>query len=211
MSVNRILTDKDRESLQTLIHSMFEVSPDMMNRKIYRANVQQAFILNELLKILDINNGTEFLSVGCYEDTAFEYLKALGANVAGIDPMYEYDLHTFTQAHNIKFDVVFATSVIEHVANDEEFIHDICYLLKPNGIGILTMDFKDDYKKGDPLPATDVRFYTKYDLETRLHKILVDNDCELMEEPDWSDKDNFIYQGHQYSFATYVFRKKSNV
>ena len=42
-SLNRILTNQDRELYKPLIEKMFEVCPEMMSRKISEANVQQAF------------------------------------------------------------------------------------------------------------------------------------------------------------------------
>ncbi len=212
MAINRILTDKDRADLQTTIELMWEKCPDMMSRKIPEANVQQAFILQWVGDLLKLAPTLDVLSVGCFEDTAFETMKRIGyEHVVGIDPVYGYDLHKFVLNHSAKFDNVFATSVIEHVKDDEEFLSDMCSVLKPRGWGFLTTDFKDDYKNGDPLPATDIRFYTRYDLEKRLVGVLARNACELVDEPDWTDKDNFVYQGHHYSFATFVFRKKENV
>jgi SAM-dependent methyltransferase len=211
MNKNRVLTDIDRTALAPVIQSMWELCPDMMSRKITEANVQQAFVFNYVRTLMRYKKDATVLSVGCFEDTAYESLKNEGHEVIGIDPEHDYDLHTFASNVSSKFDIVFATSVIEHVRDDEEFLADMCKLLNPGGYGILTTDFKDDYKFGDPLPYSDKRFYTKYDLEFRLRNILKDNDCDLVDEPDWSGKDNFVYQGHHYSFATFVFRKNPDV
>jgi len=51
------------------------------------------------------------------------------------------------------------------------------------------------------------RFYTKKDLTERLPKILEKNDCSLFDEPHLEEPPNFLYQGHTYSFATFVFMK----
>lgn len=210
MPINRILTDADREEFKNRIDDMFKLCPDEMSRKIPEANVQQAFVLSQVIKAY--NDGKFFtLSVGCFEDTVYAYLKAKEASVVGIDPAINFDLRTYTEKTNKRFGVIFATSVIEHVENDERFIADMCTLLEKGGVGILTTDFKDDYKVGDPLPNTDIRFYTRRDLEVRLPKILKKHECGLVDEPDWSGKDNFVYQGHHYSFATFVFRKNSDV
>lgn len=210
MQTNRVLTDVDRALFQDRIAEMFRLLPDDMSRKIPEANVQQAFVLSEVIK--QYNAGKFFtLSVGCFEDTAYAYLKVKEAGMVGIDPAVNYDLRTYVQRTNKTYDVIFATSVLEHVTDDEQFIADMCTLLNKGGVGILTMDFKNDYKVGDPLPNTDVRFYTRYDLEVRLPKVLAKYGCELIDEPDWSGKDNFVYQGHQYSFATFVFRKTPDV
>jgi len=203
-SLNRILTNEDREYFKPLIEEMFKACPEMMSRKIGAANVQQAFAL-DILSRLDLD--TKLCCAGSFEDTTNATLRFLGFNTVEIDPAINMDLHTYRLSATEKFDSVFSVSVLEHVENDEEFIEDMCYLLKPGGIGVVTCDFNNSYTKGMPLPATDVRFFTRHDLETRLTNILHRNNCELVDTPDWNAEPDFIYQGHLYSFATFVFRK----
>lgn len=207
MPVNRLLTDEDRKFLEPTINLMWKVCPNIMRKKIERANVQQAFVLYETLRNMVHPTPSNILSVGCFDDTAFEYLKTIGANIVGIDPVYGYDLHQFRQSHSTQFNIAFATSVIEHVQNDEEFIKDMCDILLPDGIGILTMDFNNNYKLGDKLPRTDLRFYRRIDLEVRLYDVLIRNNCRLIDTPDWSGEPEFTHDGCNYSFATFVFRK----
>lgn len=209
MELNRILTDKDRENLLPTIELMYRLCPEMMSRKIPTANVQQAFVLDLVLSLDKV--GDRILSVGCFEDTAYSSLVTLKKEIIGIDPEINYSLDTYFKTNPDKFNIIFSTSTIEHVKDDELFLSEICQLLKPDGFGILTTDFKDEYKHGDPLPATDLRFYTKNDLYNRLPNILSRYDCRLVGSPNWEDVDNFIYQGHNYSFATFVFRKDLNV
>lgn len=207
MSYNRLLTDKDRKLYKETIDLMWELCPQTMLRKIEQANVQQAFVLDTVREFADKNQ--RILSAGCYEDTAYETLKRLDYKIIGIDPMENgIDLHSYTyvQFHHL-FDVVFATSILEHVEDDEEFIADICKLIKPGGYGILTMDFLDSWQPGQRLPATDVRFYTTYDLKYRLQKVLISNNCQMVDEGRWEGQPDFIYDGCLYSFATFVFRK----
>jgi len=213
MSLNRILTNTDRKEFESLIDKMFEYCPETMSRKIPEANVQQAFALDYVLKLLLLSpDDLSILCVGSYEDTALETLQKMGYSVIPIDPAINMDLASFRRSVTLNevpdtFDIIFSVSTIEHVKDDEGFIDDICNLLSPGGIAILTCDFKNDYKVGDPLPATDVRFYTKYDLLERLPKILENNNCTLFDEPELDDPPDFLYQGHTYSFATYVFQK----
>jgi SAM-dependent methyltransferase len=148
--------------------------------------------------------------VGSFEDTASEYLIKTGQFVTEIDPDINMDLHTFMRSslrNNRLFRVVFSTSVIEHVEKDEEFLSDICELLEPGGLGIITCDFKNDWKAGDPVIVPDFRFYTEKDLKFRLGKIIQKHDCELVDCPDWTGKPDFNLGGFDYSFATFVFRK----
>ena len=138
---NRILTDSDRNKFKSIIDKMFDALPKEMDRKISRANVQQAFMVDFIYpKFKD----KKILCVGSFEDTAYEYLKTLGVKMVGIDPRINYDLNTYKSKTNEKFELIFSTSVIEHVENDEQFIRDICELLVVGGIGVLTTDFLED-------------------------------------------------------------------
>ncbi len=105
------------------------------------------------------------------------------------------------------FDIIFSTSVIEHDPDDKSFIECIEGLLAPGGIAVITCDYKDGWKPGDPKPEVDARFYTKYDLEKRLPSYLLNS--QLFDEPDWNcPNPDFNYLGkYQYTFATFVFRK----
>jgi hypothetical protein len=201
------LDDKAREFYKSTENKLFKVCPNVMSRKIGRANVQQAFTLSTVLEMhYNKLNKAKILCVGCFEDPSFEYLSKNGFDIIGVDPAINYSLHALTK--EIKYDIIFSTSVIEHVENDEEFIADICDLLNKDGIAILTCDFNKNYKKGDSVPATVTRQYTEYDLKTRLNNVLSEKGCSLLMEPDWSGEPEFVYQGHKYNFATYVFIKE---
>lgn len=206
MSLNRLLNDTDRFEFDLLYKDYFwKICPDVMARKFPRANVQQFFVYDTIKKLANLDS--TILSVGCYEDTAFEVLRTQHKNVIGIDPMIDYDLASYKSLFpDTQFDIVFSTSVIEHVENDGLFLNDICQLIKPGGYGILTMDFNNDYKSGDRLPYTDVRFYTKQDMG-RLAYIIDAHNCVLVDEPDWNGESDFEYDGCVYSFCTFVFRK----
>lgn len=205
--INRILTNEDREIFKPIIEQMFSLCPEIMARKIAEANVQQAFTLSTALGWIESDEDVEILSAGAFEDSATEILKKLGYKVTDVDPAINSDLHTFAKNADKKFDIIISTSVVEHVEDDEEFITDICNLLKPQGLAILTMDFNNNYKVGDPVPATVIRQYTEWDLHNRLWKLIEKNNCFLQGLFDWSAEPDFIYQGYLYSFATFVFRK----
>lgn len=138
---NRILTNSDRKKFKPIIDKMFTTLPKEMSRKISEANVQQAFMVDFIYpKFKD----KKILCVGSFEDTAYEYLKTLGVKMVGIDPRINYDLHTYKSKTSEKFDLIFSTSVIEHVEYDGEFIRDICELMNVGGIGVLTTDFLEN-------------------------------------------------------------------
>ena len=204
---NKILNNEEREYYKNSISRLKILCPETIKTKYSEANVQQAFVLETTEKLGSIDS--EILGVGSYSDTSVESLIKLGYDVTEIDPIINYDLHSYHMMNiDKKFDIIVSTSVMEHVDNDELFIEDICKMLKEGGYGILTCDFKDDYKIGDRLPNTNIRFYTKEDLNHRLKNILLSNDCDIYNETNYESMPDFNYDDCQYSFATYVFKKK---
>ena len=207
MPINRLLTDTDRKKYKPLITKMYKACPDMMSRKIPEANVQQAFVVSTVLPLVKKNPNARVLSIGSFEDTATEYLKILKVEVVGIDPVVDMDVQAFHSTAPEKFDIIFATSVMEHADNDEAFLSYFADLLNPGGTGIITCDFNNDYVEGTPVPASVVRQFTKEDLEKKLPLVLKRYGCEVTGKPDWTGEPDFSYQGHNYSFATFVFKK----
>lgn len=197
----RLLRDEDRKAHEPIIREMFEVHPDLMGRKISEANVQQAWTL----RLVREANAASVLCVGCFEDSAFHVLNSEHPAIEGIDPGVNVDLHKF-RSHGRQFECIFSTSVIEHVANGEQFLRDLCDSLTPGGTCILTADFREGWNKWQPLPATDVRLYTSADI-ARMAKILHTKGCYFVDPPDTSGAPDFHYQGHKYSFIGLVFKK----
>lgn len=207
-SYNRILDNLARQQYKSAIDKLFELVPDQLSMKIYEANIQQAFVMDTVQKFA--KKDSKILCVGSFEDTAAGALKKSGFVMDEIDPAINYDLDTFCQLPTTlkgSYDIIFSTSVIEHVPDDELFLKQIAGLLAPDGIGVLTCDFKDDYIKGDPLPETNLRFYTEKDLKNRIVPLL--EDCQLVDETCWQNaKHDFFYAGYfNYAFASLVFRK----
>jgi hypothetical protein len=199
---NRLLTNADRANYEPAIRQMWKACPEIMARKIPEANVQQAWVLGKA----GYTRAKAILCVGCFEDTAYHTLEHDGVDVEGIDPALDMDLATYRKKVGAQFPCVFATSVIEHVEDDEQFIRDLCDSLVPDGVCILTADFKEGWQKGQPLPATNVRFYTSADI-TRIGKILTEKGCYFVDKPDTSGAPDFHYQGHDYSFIGLIFKK----
>lgn len=203
--MNILLNNTQRKKYESTIKQLTDLCPETISRKIPEANVQQAFTFSQTLE--HSQDGAKILCVGSHEDTACEALIKMGLNVTPIDPETNYSLGQFFNRTKEKFDVIFSTSVIEHVPDDETFIAQICQLLSPNGVAILTCDFRDDYKPGDPKPGEDVRLYTTNDLLVRLKKVIEVNGCQLEGKIDYKGNPDFQYGLHTYSFATLVFRK----
>lgn len=203
--MNIILDNAQRQKYASVIEELRLLCPETISRKIPEANVQQAFVFDMVKKLSSKNSS--ILSVGCFEDTAYEALLKSGYSVVGIDPAINVSLDQFKSRQPKTFDTIFSTSVIEHVENDEDFIGQMCNLLNVGGYGILTCDFNDNYKPGDGKPSCDHRLYTKLDLLLRLSNVLSFNGCELFGEVNYNAAPDFIFDGINYSFATFVFKK----
>ncbi len=205
--MNYLLTQDKLNNFSNELDMLYKYCPETMTRKIKEANIQQAFVLQTALKCTGA--GHNILSVGSYEDTASETLRKLNYDITEIDPVLNYDLNTyFNNNRDILFNTIISTSVIEHVENDEEFIDNICKLLKVDGYAIITCDFNNKYISDNlTKPNEDYRLYTEYDLLIRLNSIIESNGCELVQPIDYSGVADFIYNGNLYTFATYVFKK----
>ena len=207
---NRILDNTARKQYQEVITLLFNLCPYEMSRKIPGANIQQAFVFETVRNLSSRFTNPNILSVGCYEDTAFLGLKKIGFDVDGIDPILNYDLSTFITkpgVKNTRYDIIFSTSVIEHVNDDGKFVKEMSELLNPGGYIILTCDYKQDYKKGDKVPSVDFRFYTNHDLEKRL--IANMPGCNLYGPHNWDcPTPDFWFENLNYTFASFVAQKQ---
>ncbi len=210
MLSNRFLRVEDIEDYEEAKEEMNQLAPGVMVGKIPASLVQYSFVMSHIIKLINFVPIT-ILCAGSFADPISEALKNTRSefiSITDIDPAINMTLQEYDSQVSNKFDIVFAASVIEHVEDDESFLASMCNLTKEGGYGILTCDFNNDWKEGDPVPATDVRLYTEYDLRVRFKKVLDEYNCVLVDEPDWSGEPNFIYQGHLYGFATMMFRKE---
>lgn len=208
---NRILDDGARIEYAQVIARLARVVPDIIAKKIPRANIQQAFIFDAVEQFARRYTNPRILCIGSFEDSAAVALKRLGYALVEIDPaINKLDLNAFMNLPTTKpgtFDIVFSTSVLEHVRDDEKFVRQMADLLASKGVGLLTCDFMEGYKAGDPVIDGDYRFYTRQDLAQRLPANL--DNCELVDAPDWDCvAPDFELGGFKYTFATLAFRKR---
>ena len=209
--MNRILDNAARAMYRPAVDKLTALVPLTMAKKIAEANVQQAFVFDTFFEVLKSYKNPSILCVGSYEDTAAMSLRRMGFKIDEIDPVLNYYLQEFyTKPTTVKnsYDIVFSTSVIEHDPDDESFMKCIEGLLAPGGTAIITCDYKDGWKPGDPKPEVDARFYTMHDLTTRLLSYIPQ--CRLVDTPQWEcPAPDFNYLGkYQYTFATFVVQKQ---
>ncbi|MEW6511319.1 MAG: methyltransferase domain-containing protein [Bacteroidota bacterium] len=206
---NRILDNRARSQYAGAIDAMLAAMPDMMSRKIPRAHIQQAFVMDTVLTLASRRRNERILAVGSYEDTAAHALRLMGFHVDMIDPILNYDLATFARKPSTRpgtYRFVIATSVLEHVREDESFVAQIGDMLAPGGIAVMTCDFNDAYRPGQNIPPEDFRLYTQTDIRNRLLPLL--RGCSPIDTPDWEcAAPDFEYGGCRYTFATLVVRK----
>ncbi len=211
IKLNRILNDNARALYAPTIDLLLKALPRTMDKKIARANVQQAFVFDTVFRNLVNYINPKLLCVGSYEDTASMLLIKMGYKIEEIDPMINYFLQEYYTKPTTKkasYDIVFSTSVIEHDPDDKSFLECIEGLLAPGGIAVITCDYKDGWVLGEPKPEVDARFYTKKDMEERMLSYIPQ--CELVDMGDWDcpNPDFFYLNKYQYTFASFVFRKK---
>jgi hypothetical protein len=79
--------------------------------------------------------------------------------------------------------------------------------MAPGGVAVITCDYKEGWKPGEPKPEVDERFYTQQDLRDRLLPLM--RNCHLVDEPQWDcPNPDFNYLGkYRYAFATFVVKK----
>ena len=132
------------------LHKLADVRIEFILRNIAR--------ITEKSKVLPLQN-LECIDVGCGGGILSERLKRLGGNITGIDSSKQsidvandhakksnlkikYECISTSKFlkkyNNLKFDVVIASEVIEHVNNRSKFLSDLSNLLKDRGLIIIT-------------------------------------------------------------------------
>lgn len=207
---NKILDDRSRAAYGEALGELVHCVPDMLARKIERANIQQAFALDAAKRFLAACPNARILAAGSFEDTAVAALRAQGYRIEEVDPnvngMTLLDFYLSPKAQLASYDLVLSVSVLEHVEDDEQFIRLVSEFLRPGGLAVLTVDFAEKWRPGKRKPEVCHRLYTTRDICERLMPAA--GDCVLVDAPSWSEGvEDFEYEGSQYGFAGFVFRK----
>jgi SAM-dependent methyltransferase len=217
--LNKVLYCDNKEEFAEAFALMRRYSYALMRRKPERSLIQSAAMLQHVLEYGSPNY--DILAIGSYEDIVFETLAKMGWSVLGTDPFnnvgrsvvglgddVDGTLESYATKHpEAQFRLVFANSVIEHVADDLAFFTCLVDLVAPGGVGLLTCDFKEGWVHGDRIPSHSFRFYTPEHLE-QLRKIAETKNCVLIGDPKWSGTPDFEWEGAHYNFAGLAFRKE---
>jgi SAM-dependent methyltransferase len=207
---NKILDDRSRQAYTTSLQDLYTYAPDIIAKKFPRANIQQAYALDTALRFLKGKGNAKILAAGSFEDTTISVLKAKGYRIDEVDPnvngqtLQEY--YAKGSAPLASYDVILSVSVLEHVADDEQFVRIIGEFLKPEGVAILTVDHAEGYNPSMPIPDSDYRMYTTNDIINRLMPLVPD--CKLVDTPTWQQgAEDFELGEYRYGFSGIVFRK----
>jgi hypothetical protein len=209
---NRLLDDDARRLYAPAEATIQKLVPTAYARKLPSANVQQAFVFDTVYRHLSSYERPRVLCVGSFEDTAYLALRKAGVAIDDVDPVFNYTLQEyFTKPDTVRgaYDIIFSTSVIEHDPDDRSFVECVSELLAPNGVFVMTCDYRDGWRPGDSKPGVDARLYTRADLERRLLAHM--NDCDLIgASSDWTSAGTDVFAAeHAYSFATFCVRKRA--
>lgn len=207
---NKILDDISRSTYTQSLSDLHTYAPEIIAKKFPRANIQQAFALDSCIRFAKGKSNLKILAAGSFEDTTIAVLKAKGYTVDEVDPNVNgqtlQDFYVKSNVSLASYDIVLSVSVLEHVADDEQFIRIIREFLKPEGIAILTVDFAENYTKNMPIPDSDYRMYTTNDILNRLMPLIPD--CMLVDTPTWREgREDFVLGDYRYGFAGIVFKK----
>lgn len=206
LTSNRVLTSEDREQLRPVIEELHRLCPDIMSRKYPDAVFQNAFNFQQVISTASKEDS--ILIIGGYEDPIGPALQKLGFTVRITDPQIngtdDNALATETKKTGIRYDIIIACSVLEHVNNDAAFIGNVYEMLNPLGRAFLTTDFKEGWSPSEAKPSSDVRLYTS---ESLYNLLLPIKDC-LLDPPSWGFvKPYFTYESVDYCFASISFSK----
>ena len=209
---NTRLDDAARKHYEPVVATLFALSPLLTEGKIVEVNVQQGFVLAAVISLCRDFPRARILSIGCLEDTTYHALLRMGLTVERIDPApngIDFDTCAADWSElKSQYDVVFSTSVLEHVEDDERFVGQIADLLRPGGFGVFTCDFKEHWAPGDAIPTVDFRYYNSRDLKERLLGAMPN--CHLVDKPDWERfEPDFEVGNCHYSFASFVVEKSA--
>ena len=96
---NKLLDDRARAAYVGPLEDLRRLAPEMLRRKIERANIQQAFALDAARRLALRFDVPRILAIGSYEDTTCASLRALGYQLDEVDPQVNgRDLEAFYRA-----------------------------------------------------------------------------------------------------------------
>jgi SAM-dependent methyltransferase len=207
LTSNRVLMPADREALRPAVAELTRLCPDIMSRKIPEAVFQNAFLYEQVKRFASLAD--DIILIGGFEDPIGPALRALGFQVTITDPALDgksaHDVWLEAIHSGRRYDIVVSCSVIEHVADDGQFVQQLYQLLKPGGVALLTTDFNADWRPHMRPAAPDSRLYTPERLQMLAKKLPAES---LLSPPTWAPTEAYFdFHGVRYSFCSLAFRK----
>lgn len=208
LTSNRVLTVEDRENLKPAIKELSDLAPDIMKRKFPVAVFQNAFIFQQAKSLAKKTD--EIIVIGGYEDPIGPSLIKLGYQITIADPVVDRrDMGAVWRESllfDIRYDMVICCSVLGQVEDDVSFIKQIYDILKPNGIAILTTDYKSDWQEGMPKPSSNFRLYNSERLHYLFAQLPTNSELDTLT---WKNiEPYFSAENLNYAFCSLAFQKK---
>ncbi len=184
-------------------------------RRARRVDVQQSFVIDAVERLAADFFEPRILGIGSPDDVCIEALRVKGYVLDLID-LQEGDLAPLRKGAAVH-DIVFCTTTLNRMAEDEAFIREVADRLAPGGVAVLPLDIghpdSSAGSTGEEHPATGVacptehRLYTPQDIFGRLLPLLPD--CIMFDPPQWDSGDGRETgdQAARSIPASWVFRK----
>jgi hypothetical protein len=133
---NNCINADDIKLYKNEIDFFNKVCPELVAKKNYQALSQYAILLRLMQKTQKDILNIKILCVGAYEDVVATSLKRIGIYVEEVDPNLNYNLEDFIKKpsqKNMKYDLIYSISVLEHIFDDINILKICEQKLKKGG------------------------------------------------------------------------------
>jgi hypothetical protein len=202
---NNCINADDIKLYKNEIDFFNKVCPELVAKKNYQALSQYAILLRLMQKTQKDILNIKILCVGAYEDVVATSLKRIGIYVEEVDPNLNYNLEDFIKKpsqKNMKYDLIYSISVLEHIFDDINILKICEQKLKKGGLQFHTVDFRDF---DGPIPRTHYKVYNTNSINYLTKQI---KNSAIFGKSDYTNaKHDFFYNDIHYNFASLTLER----
>jgi hypothetical protein len=202
---NNCINADDIKLYNNEINFFNKICPELIAKKNYQALSQYAILLRLIQKTQKDILKIKILCVGAYEDVVAISLKRIGIYVEEVDPNLNYGLEDFIKKpsqKNIKYDLIYSISVLEHIFDDINILKICEQKLKKGGLQFHTVDFRDF---DGPIPRTHYKVYNTNSINYLTKQI---KNSAIFGKSDYTNaKHDFFYNDIHYNFASLTLER----
>ena len=204
-SFNNCINADDIKLYKNEIDFFNKICPELVAKKNYQALSQYAILLR-LIQVTQKDFSTlKILCVGAYEDIVATSLKRIGIYVEEVDPNLNYGLEDFIKKpsqKNVKYDLIYSISVLEHIFDDLNILKICEQKLKRGGLQFHTVDFRE---LNGATPRTHYKVYDSSSINYLIKK--VDHSSPFGSIDYTNAKHDFFYNDIHYNFASITLKR----